>query len=507
MFCLKHCGGFFFNLSHLHSSRFLEYAYGMDPVRKRMLEDLSRLAEGSLWLVGGTVRDLLRGAGDIRDFDLVMPSGSERVARAFADRIGGSFFVLDEERRITRVIRQEGMNTLQFDFADFEGAGLAADLGRRDFTMNAMALELRSYLDRATLDGVIDLFGGRDDVRRRIIRSVATRVLDEDPLRLLRAVRFAATLGFAIDPATADQIRSRAGLMVQPAPERVREELFQVLSVPGAGRHLALLESLGLLQVLLPELGPLRDFAPGRHHQYDILTHSLKTADYADAALDQLLTLAPDHADAVRGHLDTPLEHGVTRMAALRFACLLHDSAKAETFSRGEGGEIHFYGHDQLGGDAARRISGRFRLSRTATAAVEKLVRNHMRPLQLSQGGGPSRRALYRYCRDLQDAVPESVVLALADAQATAEIMPEGFTDTGRTAATIIRYYYDRFLKTEEAPLVTGKDLIDLGLTPGPAFREILDELREKQSDGTVTSRESSLAELRAIVRASGKAT
>jgi poly(A) polymerase len=276
----------------------------MYDLRGTYLERLAALARQPVYLVGGSIRDLLIGTREIRDVDLLMPSGSEDAARTFADAIHGSFFFLDEERKVTRVVKHEKDGTVQFDFTNFEGPDLKADLARRDFTVNAMAIDLKVFLAHRSLDGVLDPFDGRGDVRQRLIRVADPKVLDDDPLRLLRAVRFAATLGFSIDDATAGHIRDRAGLITRPSAERIRDELFQILSVPGAGRHMLLMESLGLLGKLLPELEPLRGFAPGKHHLYDIFTHSLRTAEHVDSVVESLPALSPGHAGTVHAHLD-----------------------------------------------------------------------------------------------------------------------------------------------------------------------------------------------------------
>ena len=470
-----------------------------DPLRA-FLTRLAALTEQPVYLVGGSVRDLLAGAGTVKDIDLLMRSGSEDVARAFADAVGGSFFFLDEERRITRVVKHEAGAALQFDFTNVEGPDLNADLARRDFTINAMALDLRLFLAGRTLDGLIDLFGGREDVRQRIVRVADPKVLDDDPLRLLRAARFAATLGYTIEKGTADHIRTRAALVTRPSAERVRDELFQIFSARDAGRYLPLLESLGLLTVLLPELAPLKHFAPGKHHLYDIFTHSLRTAAYTDAVVDDLAALTPAHAATVVEHLDETLEQFVTRRAALRFACLLHDTAKAETCSRDDDGDIHFFGHDQAGAVKAQAVCERFRLSNGTTSVVARLIKHHMRPLNLAGPGGPSKRALYRYCRDLKDAVPESIVLSLADARATAEVMPaEGFTDTRELSGQVLGYYYEKYLKAEARPFVSGKDLVSLGMKPGPRFRKIIEDVRERQADGSLKDRQEALEYLKGL--------
>lgn len=466
----------------------------------KFLTQLVSLAREPIYLVGGSVRDLLISSKNIKDIDLLMPSGSEKAARAFADKIGGSFFFLDEERRISRVILQEGEDVFQFDFADFEGADLAADLGRRDFTMNAMAVDLRMLIETEDISSIIDPFGGREDIEKRIIRATAPKVLDDDPLRLLRAVRFAATLGFSIDPDTASEIKKRAEKATASAPERIRDEFFLTLSASGAGSYLMLMDSLGLLEQLLPELNPLKGFMPGKYHVHDVFKHSIMTAEHVDAVLERLGDIASLHAAAVRSHLNEELEHFVFRKAALRFACLLHDIAKAETYSRDEAGSIHFYGHDHIGADKVKTICVRFRLSKASESVIERIVRHHMRPLLLSAPAGPSKRALYRYCRDLKDALPESIVLALADAKATSEAMPaDEFTDTQKTAAIILDYYYSKFLQVKDKPLVTGRDLIDLGMAPGPKFREILEDVREKQAEGALKNRKDALDYLNSL--------
>jgi len=473
----------------------------MNIPAQQFLAELLPLTTQPVYLVGGSVRDLLIGLQDIKDIDITIASDSEVVARKFADAIKGSFFFLDQERKITRVVKHHDGETLQFDFTNFEGPDLAADLGRRDFTVNAMAIDLRKLLAEQSLDTILDLFHGKEDVKNKFVRIVKPAVLDEDPLRLLRAIRFAATLDFTIESKTADEIRARSGLLAAPSPERIRDELFQILSQRGAADHLMLMDSLGLLSVLLPELDSLRGFSPGRYHRYDVRTHSIKAAGYVDSVLDDLPKIAPEQANLVLDHLEKTLEHFVPRKAALRFACLLHDIAKPETYSRDEDGHIHFYGHDNLGAEKARAICSRFRLSRDTETVVTALIKQHMRLFNLSAPGGPSRNAMYRYCRDLKDAVPESLLLAQSDARATFELMPPGkFADTEKPMAAVLEYYYEKFLKTEAKPLVTGHDLLERGLKPGPRFREILDTVKERQAAGTIRDRKEALSYLETLV-------
>jgi len=465
----------------------------MNSPFRTYLSKLPFLTPHPVYLVGGSVRDLLIGEQDIKDIDLLIASGSEDVARLFADAIRGSFFFLDEERKITRIVKHTDSDTIQFDFTNFEGPDLNADLERRDFTMNALALDLRAFIATASLDGLIDPLHGREDVKNRLIRVTRPGVLEEDPLRLLRAVRFAATLGFTIEEGTVDQIRRHARLVSRPSPERVRDELFLILSERNAEKHLMLMDSLGLLSPLFPELEPLRAFAPGRYHVHDVLTHSIKTAGYIDNVLDDLPNISPDHSTTIHAHLEERLEHLVPRKAALRFACLIHDNAKPETFSNVDG-HVRFHGHDNLGAEKAVSICRRFKLSNDTEKTVTRVIRQHMRLFNLATPGGPSKNAMYRYCRDIGDALPESLILAQADARATSEIMPkERFTDTTEPMAAMLEYYYTKFLKVESKPLLSGQDLIDRGLTPGPRFRVILEEIKERQAEGALKDRQEAL--------------
>ncbi len=457
------------------------------------LSQLLSLTSQKIYLVGGSIRDLLLGNQGIKDIDVLMPSGSEAVARRFADMINGSFFFLDEARKITRVVKQAGTEIIQFDFTNFEGPDLNADLGRRDFTMNAMALDLQAFIINKSLEGLIDLFHGNEDVKNKLIRVTKPEVLDEDPLRLVRAVRFAATLGFTIEEKTAGHIRGRSNLITKPAPERIRDELFLILAERNAEKYLQLLDSLGLLSRILPELEPLRGFAPGMYHVHDVLTHVIKTAGYVDSILDDLQNISPEHGAELLAHLEENIEHLLPRKAALRFSCLLHDMAKPDTFTNTDG-RVRFHGHDNLGAGKAALVCRRFRLSRDTERVVTRVIKQHMRLFNLSTPGGPSRNALYRYCRDLGDALPEGLVLAQADARATYEIMPkEKFTDTEKSMAVVLDYYYTKFLKAEATPLVTGDDLIRLGLAPGPRFREILEEIKERRAEGRLTTRTEAL--------------
>ena len=196
-------------------------------------------------MTGGGLRDaLLRRP--TKDLDFALAGSPEQLPRVFAQRVDGTFFWLDRERMQSRVVKRQGQSSLIFDFAPLRGATIEEDLGLRDFTVNAMALELagEGYL--------LDPLHGAEDVRNGIIRRCSPGCFSDDPLRLLRAVRHAAVLGFAIENATVHDIKDKAHLLEGVAAERIRDEFMQILDAPGSGASLTMLRDLGLLQVLMP---------------------------------------------------------------------------------------------------------------------------------------------------------------------------------------------------------------------------------------------------------------
>ena len=182
----------------------------------------------AVWLVGGAVRDLYLGRA-VHDLDLVVPSEALALGRQLAGRIGGAFVPLDTERGCARIVLAE--RQFEIDIADFRAPDLAGDLAARDFSLNALAVDLAG-------DGaIIDPTGGLDDLDGGIVRLLGREALIEDPLRGLRGVRIAAQLGFRLDDETRRQIRSLASTLIHPAAERVREELIGCVAAPFASNH------------------------------------------------------------------------------------------------------------------------------------------------------------------------------------------------------------------------------------------------------------------------------
>ncbi|MBN1863144.1 MAG: CCA tRNA nucleotidyltransferase [Dehalococcoidales bacterium] len=457
------------------------------------------------YLVGGLIRDVLlsRETGDI---DIALEGDALEVASRVATAFGGKYVRLDEENRVGRVILTgeaggPAGKQWEIDFSSLVGGNIEADLARRDFTIDAVALELGRWTEAP----LIDPFGGLSDLRQGTIRVVAPSAFTTDAARLLRGVRLAYQLGFAIESETEALIERHCHLLASVAGERLREELVRLLALPGSGKVLSHLDGLGLLTALIPELALARGVSQPKEHFWDVLSHSLNAVAAAGFVLgeggwpyanDKVRAAIPWNA-RLEEHFSRPVSSGSTRRILLKLAALLHDVAKPQAKTIEADGRMRFLGHAQAGADITVAILERLRFSSREIKLTEALVRYHLRPTQMSQSGPPSARAIYRYFRDTGDAGIDILFLSLADHLATRG--PRLEPDNWREHTQLVDYVLTKRFQEEKLVrpprLVSGHDLISLfGLRPGPRIGELLEAVREAQASGEISNRDEALA-------------
>jgi putative nucleotidyltransferase with HDIG domain len=446
--------------------------------------------EGSgLVLVGGAVRDALLGRSDA-DVDLALPRGALALADRLAARVGATAVVLDAARGAARVAARG----VQVDLNDFRAPSLEADLAARDFTVNALAVPLDALLGQGRA-AIVDPTGGLRDLRARRLRPAGPGVLSDDPLRTLRAVRLEGSLGVRLTPPAARAVRAAAPGLAGVAAERVRDELVALLRLPATGRALRRADALGLLARILPEVGPMRATTQPLPHRFNVLEHSLRAVEACDRLLPRLPTLRP-FGEELAAHMAEGLGGGLDRAAVLKLAALLHDVAKPET-RRVVAGRVRFFEHDLIGAGRARVVAERLRLPERATAVLERLVRHHLRPMHLAQAGEVTRRARYRFYRDLGVDTRDLLLLALVDGAAVTGASPLAVW----RRATLVRDLLGGWPEAESVaaapPLLRGQDVMTrYGLAPGPLVGDLLARAREAQDLGLVRTREEALAYL-----------
>ena len=469
-------------------------------------------AHQPLYLVGGALRDSLMGREN-HDLDFAVPSGALKLARNIANQLTGAFFPLDEETDTARIIlpRADGVRDM-LDFAGFRGADLEADLRGRDFTINAMALDART-------GEMIDPLGGERDLREKRIRACAETSFIDDPIRILRAVRQAAALGFSIQTETRNLMKEAAPLLKNVSAERQRDELFKILEGPRPDAAIRALGLLGVLPVLLPEVPALKGVKQSTPHVHDVWTHTLGVLHHLEGILavlenaqqespyylDPLNALLAKHlgryALQITDHLKVPLNTDRSVRSLLFFAALYHDIAKPQSKTTEASGRIRFLGHDEKGALMAVKRGIALRLSNDELDRLRLVIFHHMRihghSSRKAEGKDPSRKAIYRFFRDVGAAGVELVLLALADTRATSEetLEPAYWTACLEVCACLLEAWYE---KTEEiiAPpqLLNGNDLMtEFKMSAGRAVGELLELVREEQAAGQIATRAEAL--------------
>ena len=440
------------------------------------------------------MRDALL-ARDSQDLDVAIEGDAITAAKELAGVFGGRSVVLDSARGIARLLLSTSVGEIQ---ADLNSAplGIEADLAARDFTIDAMAVPLAEDVTEP-----IDPHNGRADLERRMIRTVSPNSLPDDPVRMLRAVRLEAQLGFTIDDNAAEDIRSRAVLVSSVAPERVRDELLKTLAEQGATASMRRLDELGLLTQVIPELEEARGVTQPKEHYWDVLDHLLETPGKVERVLDEPsdeVTRCVPRFDGMVVYFAAPIGDGAARSTVLKLAALLHDISKPATKQFEPSGRMRFFGHDTEGAEVSEQILRRLRFCGRTCSMVRSMVRYHLRPSQLSQKGElPKSRAMYRYYRDVGEVAVDILYLNMADYLAARgpDIELDDWEEHCRMLGHVLAHSEsgpDRTVKPSW--LIDGHDLMaEFLLEPGPIIGEVLETVREAQSAGEIGTKQEAL--------------
>lgn len=447
-------------------------------------------------LVGGAVRDWLLQR-PVMDLDFVVPEDALKWARKVANDLDADFFPLDPQRGIGRVLvhTPQGLNII--DFADYRAPTLEEDLRQRDFTINAMAL------DPLRPDQLIDPLHGLQDLLDRRLRLCSPQALEEDPVRVLRAVRLALDLELHIEPDTRRRMREAVAYLNRVSPERVREELFKIFELKRCPSALRVLLQLGALEQILPEAAAMKGVSlPPDYGEDDLWNHTIHTLERVQDLLDALLP--PYDPDKVANIL---LAQVSWRLGRYRFqldemwraslagyrprgvvfvlGVLYHDVGKTHVGPEHPDREAHARVSATLVARRARAL----RLARSEIRWLERLVRHHMWPQRFHREL-PEPRALYRFYRETDEAGVLVGLLHLANLWSKAGFRMD--RTTWEHHVDVVRRLWEAWWERRDTwvhprPLLTGDVLIrEFGLTPGPVVGQVLEALKEAQVAGEV---------------------
>ncbi len=490
------------------------------PLLERII---SLLPSGSpIYLVGGAIRDALLNRQGY-DLDFVTPGDSMKIARKLADEIGGAYFPLDSERKVARVVLRakddvsiHGAHSMRVDFSAYQGEDLISDLKGRDFTMNAMAVEIHHQ------DRLVDPMGGAADLVSKRLRACSASSFLDDPIRILRAVRFSVDLDLHIQSDTLHLMQEAITHLPDISPERQRDELFRILSISHPATSLRILDKLEVLEYILPEVCVIKDVQQSPPHVMDAWNHTLDSLNRLESLLN---VLAPeyDHDKAsnltlglialqlgryrqqLAEHLKSALNPDRPHRGLLFLAGLYHDVGKLTTRTVDGQGNIKFIGHDQIGSKLVEKRGQALKLSNLEIARLASIVNHHMRPAWLSHPmEPPSRKAVYRFFRDTGAAGIDICILSLADMLATyGPTLPQErwAKHVGVVRTLLDAWWEDKEERVFPPPFLNGDDLIaELKLSPGPMIGYLLESIREAQVSGDIKNRKEAINLARVIV-------
>jgi tRNA nucleotidyltransferase (CCA-adding enzyme) len=408
-----------------------------------------------IYVVGGASRDLLLGR-EVADWDFTTNLTPEEMKvlfpkNSFCENKFGTFSIVrgGEVFEVTTFRTERGYSDARHPDEVKWGSSLTEDLQRRDFTVNAIAIDLKKSGDGIEVKEIIDKYGGLKDLNKGIIKSVgrADDRFGEDALRMMRAIRIASQIGFKIEKNTFESIKNNAALINKVAGERIRDELFKLLLSPLPGKGVEMLRDSGLLAHIMPELMTGLNLAQKGHHIYDVWQHGIET-----------------------------LNNCVSNNPVTRLACLLHDVGKPAT-AVGSGEERTFHNHEVVGSRIAVAIGKKLRLSNKQLDMLFRLVRWHMFTTEKKQ----TDKAVKRFIRRVTpEYIDEMITLRRADRIGSG------------AAETSWRWelFKKRIVEVQKQPFtikdlkVSGNDVMEvMGIRPGPKVGDVLEELFREVED------------------------
>lgn len=425
-----------------------------------------------IYLVGGAVRDYLLGKTTC-DKDILV-NNAESFAKEFARKNNATFITLDSENKIYRVVLRDKINYL--DITEPIEGSLEKDLKRRDFTINAIAINLKTKK-------IIDINNGQEDIKNRVIRSISEDNLVDDPLRILRAFRFSATLGFEIEQGTLEQIKRHKYLILNPAKERVNYEILKLFQ--GEYTPQVLLMASDIIELLYPVFTDVKKVPKNTHHHLGLYEHSVET-------VNQIQQIYNTCSDEVKEHMNKVDFGGFSRLAHLKFAGFFHDIGKFSTWTI-EGDRHRFIKHDDVGSKMAKEILKQNKFSKKQIEYIASMIKNHIYPSQVVSAENINDKIYMRYIRKMEDNVIDNIILAQADRLSArgSAITDDIVKDNIDRLNKLLEFYIMIKPKLKPIPkLLTGQEIMEIKNIPqSPILGKIISALKEEQSEGNILTK------------------
>lgn len=433
--------------------------------------------DNEIYLVGGTVRDFYMGLESTDRDIIVMDQEAREFALKLSELFQATFVPLDEENKIYRIVLPDKINYI--DVTNPVGDSIEKDLMRRDLTINAIAVNIRT-------GELIDISGGVTDIMNKCINYVNELNFVDDPLRLLRVYRFQALYGFQLAPETINAVCKYSDLIHKPAVERINYELLKLFG--GEYAHVALenMNKTWILEEIFPFVKELKQVPPNSHHHLDLFHHSIETVKQVQI----LYNKAPDE---VKEHLSKIDFGGFSRLAHLKLAAFMHDIGKFSTWTIEEG-KHRFIKHDDVGSKMSVKILKDLHFSNKQIDYISSMIKYHIYPSHVMTSPQITEKIMMRYVRKMDTNSIDVIILAQADRlsargpEITDQIVERNITSLNM----LLRFYLEARETLKPLPkLLSGNDVMQiLNIKPSKRLGEIMDALHEAQISGDVITKE-----------------
>ncbi|OGS21806.1 MAG: hypothetical protein A2252_06670 [Elusimicrobia bacterium RIFOXYA2_FULL_39_19] len=438
-----------------------------------------------VWIVGGYLRDILLKK-PCSDIDFVVSRNVLALAKHVATRLKCRVITLDNVNRIYRIVLKQEAGIITLDFSLMAGKNIEEDLARRDFTINAMSLPL-SMDTHSFKSKLIDPFNGVSDIHTKTIRAITEKNFKDDPLRLLRAYRFSAELDFTVEPKTEKQIKKHAKLISKPAKERIREELVKIFAVKNASGFIYKIDEQKLFEIIFPEISKMKKSSRKFYfHPEGLWQHSKQTLSSLEKLINEHTWATPELHKKISNHV-------ALRLPLFKITTLFHDCGKPGTVARIDG-RIRFFNHEAEGSKEIKKILQRLRFSNKEVQIAEKLVKSHMRPGNVAQNfhkGTLSKKATYRFFRDMGDETIDLLLLSLADRMSYIGVTakPKEIEMHTIFVNRFAKRFFDYKIKSSRPKLIDGYQVMKaLNLPSGPLVGKVLAFVEEAQLSGKINN-------------------
>lgn len=442
---------------------------------------INKYADGEIYLVGGVLRDFYLDKENF-DKDIVLKHNPKKFAQLLAQKLDATFIELDGDNEIYRIMLADKINYI--DVAKMLGKNIEEDLKRRDLTINSIALNLKTF-------EIIDVTGGIDDLKNKIIRHISEKNFTDDPLRLLRVYRFEAMLGFEVNKETSELVKKHAQKIHHSSTERVNYELLKLFSGTYSDKALLDMDKVGLLKEILPVSEDLKSVPPNLHHHLDLFLHSIEI-------VKQIQQIYENNTPEVKSHLEKTDFGGITRLAHLKFAGFLHDIGKPSTWTiEPDTGKHRFIKHDDVGSKMGVNVLKKLKFSKKQIDYITKMIKYHIYPSHVVVAPDITDKIYMRLIRKMENDVIDVIILAMADRYSArgVEISEEIVQTNINNLQKLLDFYL--YVKDSLKPLpklLSGEDIMEiLNIQPSKELGNIITELKEAQISGDINTKKEAL--------------